>query len=79
MEGPAYFPAGRYVLFSDIPNDRMLRWDETTGGSACSAAGRVHQRPHDRPAGPRSSACEHGDRRVTRTEHDGSTTVLADR
>ena len=30
-EGPAYFPAGRYLVFSDIPNDRMLRWDETTG------------------------------------------------
>ena len=30
-EGPAYFPAGRYLLFSDIPNDRILRWDETTG------------------------------------------------
>ena len=30
-EGPAYFPAGRYLVFSDIPNDRLLRWDETTG------------------------------------------------
>ena len=30
-EGPAYFPAGRYLVFSDIPNDRILRWDETTG------------------------------------------------
>ena len=36
-EGPVYVPAGRYLLVSDIPNDRILRWDETTGASACSA------------------------------------------
>ena len=36
-EGPAYFPAGRYLVWRDIPNDRMLRWDETPARSACSA------------------------------------------
>ena len=36
-EGPAYFPAGRYLVWSDIPNDRMLRWDETTGTVGVSA------------------------------------------
>ena len=36
-EGPAWFPAGRYLIFSDIPNDRTLRWDETTGQSGCGA------------------------------------------
>ena len=32
-EGPAYFPAGRYLVFSDIPNDQVLRWDEVTGSA----------------------------------------------
>lgn len=77
-EGPAYFPAGRYLVFSDIPNERMLRFDETDGsvsvfrqpsgfsnGNTCDRQGRL-------------VTCEHGGRRVTRTEHDGSITVLAD-
>ena len=46
-EGPAYFPAGRYVVFSDIPNDRILRWgrDHRRGGRV-PPAGRLRQRPH---------------------------------
>ncbi|HEV8560690.1 MAG TPA: SMP-30/gluconolactonase/LRE family protein [Actinophytocola sp.] len=78
-EGPAYFPAGRYLLFSDIPNDRMLRWDETTGavGVFRSPAGYANGHAVDRRG--RLVSCEHGNRRVTRTEPDGSITVLADR
>ncbi|HEX6329439.1 MAG TPA: SMP-30/gluconolactonase/LRE family protein [Jiangellaceae bacterium] len=78
-EGPAYFPAGRYVVFSDIPNDRMLRWDETTGavGVFRSPAGYTNGHTVDRQG--RLISCEQGNRRVTRTEHDGSVTVLADR
>jgi gluconolactonase len=78
-EGPAYFPAGRYLVFSDIPNDRMLRWDETTGavGVFRSPAGYANGHTVDRQG--RLVSCEHGNRRVTRTEHDGSITVLADR
>ena len=78
-EGPAYFPAGRYLVFSDIPNDRILRWDETTGavGVFRQPVG-LRQRPHRGPQG-RLVSCEHGNRRVTRTEHDGTVTVLADR
>jgi gluconolactonase len=78
-EGPAYFPAGRYLVFSDIPNDRMLRWDETTGavGVFRSPAGYANGHTVDRAG--RLVSCEHGNRRVTRTEHDGSITVLADR
>jgi gluconolactonase len=78
-EGPAYFPAGRYLLFSDIPNDRMLRWDETTGavGEFRSPAGYANGHAVDRRG--RLVSCEHGNRRVTRTEPDGSITVLADR
>jgi gluconolactonase len=78
-EGPAYFPAGRYLVWSDAPNDRMLRYDET------SDAVSVFRQPANNSNGNtvdrqgRLVTCEHGTRRVTRTEHDGSITVIADR
>ena len=77
-EGPAYFPAGRYLVWSDIPNDRMLRYDEATEavGVFRSPAGYTNGHTVDRIG--RLVSCEHGNRRVTRTEHDGSITVLAD-
>jgi sugar lactone lactonase YvrE len=76
-EGPAYFPAGRYLVFSDIPNDRILRWDEATGavGVFRQPAGYANGHTVDRQG--RLVSCEQGPRRVTRTEHDGSVTVLA--
>lgn len=79
VEGPVYVPSGRYLLFSDIPNDRMLRWDETNGsvGVFRSPAGYTNGHTLDRQG--RLVSCEHGGRRVTRTEFDGSVTVLADR
>jgi gluconolactonase len=78
-EGPVYVPAGRYVVWSDIPNDRMLRWDEMSGsvGLFRQPAGYSNGNTLDRDG--RLVTCEHGTRRVTRTEHDGSVTVLADR
>ncbi|MFF2451097.1 SMP-30/gluconolactonase/LRE family protein [Isoptericola sp. NPDC058082] len=78
-EGPLYVPAGRYLLFSDIPNDRVLRWDETDGSVSVfdSPAGYANGRTIDRQG--RVVACQQGPRRVVRTEHDGFTTVLADR
>jgi len=78
-EGPLYVPAGRYLLFSDIPNDRVLRWDETDGSVSVfgSPAGYANGRTIDRQG--RVVTCRHGERKVVRTEHDGSTTVLADR
>jgi gluconolactonase len=77
-EGPAYFPAGRYLVWSDIPNDRILRWDETTGavGVFRYPSGFANGHTVDRQG--RLISCEQGNRRVTRTEHDGSITVLAD-
>jgi gluconolactonase len=78
-EGPAYFPAGRYLLFSDIPNDRMLRWDETTGAVGVLRAPAGYANGHTVDRRGRLVSCEHGNRRVTRTEPDGSITVLADR
>jgi gluconolactonase len=78
-EGPAYFPAGRYLIWSDVPNDRLLRWDETTGvvGVFRHPAGYTNGNTVDRQG--RLVTCEHGNRRVSRTEHDGSITVIADR
>ncbi|KAB8196447.1 SMP-30/gluconolactonase/LRE family protein [Nonomuraea phyllanthi] len=78
-EGPVYFAAGRFLVWSDIPNDRMLRWDEMTGtvGPFRQPSGYVNGNTLDREG--RLISCEHGNRRVTRTEHDGSVTVIADR
>lgn len=78
-EGPVYFPAGRFLVWSDIPNDRMLRWDEMTGavGPFRQPAGYVNGNTLDGQG--RLISCEHGARRVTRTEADGSITVIADR
>ncbi|WP_031158323.1 SMP-30/gluconolactonase/LRE family protein [Streptosporangium roseum] len=78
-EGPVYFPAGRFLVWSDIPNDRMLRWDEMTGavGPFRQPAGYTNGHTVDREG--RLVSCEQGNRRVTRTEHDGSVTVIADR
>ena len=78
-EGPVYFPAMRSLLFSDIPNDRVLRFDEQ------SEAVSVFRQPADYTNGNtvdrqgRLVSCQQGARRVVRTEHDGSITVLADR
>ena len=78
-EGGTYLPAARSFVWSDIPNDRMLRWDELTGetGVFRSPAGYPNGSTLDQQG--RLVTCEHGGRRVTRTEHDGSMTVLADR
>ena len=78
-EGPAYFPAQRSLVWSDIPNDRMLRFDEATGATGVfrAPAGYSNGNTVDREG--RLVSCEHGNRRVTRTEHDGSITVIADR
>ena len=78
-EGPAYFAAGRYLVWSDIPNDRILRWDEPTGtvGVFRAPAGYTNGHTVDREG--RLVSCSQGARRVERTEHDGSITVIADR
>ena len=78
-EGPVWFGDQRCVLWSDIPNDRIMRWDEETGAVS------VFRKPANYPNGltrdrqGRLLACEHGARRVTRTEYDGSITVILDR
>lgn len=77
-EGPAYFPAARSLVWSDIPNDRMLRYDECTGtvGVFRQPAGHSNGNTVDRAG--RLVTCEHGGRRVSRTEFDGRIVTLAD-
>jgi gluconolactonase len=78
-EGPAWFGGGRYLVWSDIPNNRMMRYDETDGSVS------VFRNPSNNSNGNsvdrqgRLITCEHLLRRVTRTEHNGSITVIADR
>jgi len=78
-EGPVWFGDGRYLLFSDIPNNRILRWDETTGATSVFRQPSNHANGHARDRQGRLIGCEHLTRRVTRTEYDGAITVLADR
>jgi gluconolactonase len=77
-EGPVYFPAGRHLLFSDIPNDRMMRYDETDGSVSVFRTPCGYANGHTVDRQGRLVSCEHGGRRVTRTEHDGRITVIAD-
>ncbi len=77
-EGPVYFGDGRYLLWSDIPNNRMMRWDEQTGAVSVFRSPSNYSNGNTRDRQGRLITCEHGARRVTRTEHDGSITVLMD-
>ena len=76
-EGPAYFPAGRYLVWSDIPNNRILRFDETDGSVSVFRQPCNHTNGHTVDPQGRLVSCEHQGRCVARTEHDGSRTVLA--
>jgi gluconolactonase len=78
-EGPVYFPAGKYLLWSDIPNDRVLRWDETSGAVTEFARRCGYHNGHTMDREGRLVSCEHQGRRVSRIEPDGSVTTLADR
>jgi gluconolactonase len=78
-EGPVWFGDGRYLLWSDIPNDRIMRWDEETGVTSIFRKPSNFANGHTRDRQGRLVSCEHGGRRVTRTEYDGTITVLVDR
>jgi gluconolactonase len=78
-EGPAYFAAGRYLVWSDIPNDRMMRWDETDGSVSVFRQPCYHTNGHTIDREGRLVSCEHQTRCVSRIEHDGSRTVIVDR
>ena len=78
-EGPVWFGDGRYLLWSDIPNNRMLRWDEQTGAVSIFRSPSNYSNGNTRDRQGRLITCEHATRRLTRTEHDGRITVLIDR
>src|SRR5471032_2423555 len=78
-EGPVWFGDGRYLLWSDIPNNRIMRWDEETGAVSVFRKPSNYANGNTRDRQGRLLTCEHDTRRVTRTEYDGSITVIADR
>ena len=78
-EGPVWLGDGRYLLFSDIPNNRILRWDECSGATCVFRAPSDNANGHTRDREGRLVSCEHLTRRITRTEVDGTINVLADR
>ena len=78
-EGPAYFPDGGYLLFSDIPNNRIMKYSEKDGSVSVYRSPSNYANGNTRDRQGRLVSCEHSvTRRITRTEKDGKLTVLAD-
>lgn len=78
-EGPVYVPAAKSLLWSDIPNNRLMRFDETDGSVSIFEQPCGNQNGHTLDHQGRVIACEHSGRRVSRLEHDGRWTTLVDR
>ncbi|MBH0237859.1 SMP-30/gluconolactonase/LRE family protein [Methylobrevis albus] len=78
-EGPVYVPAAKSLLWSDIPNDRVLRFDETDGSVSVFESPCGYHNGHTLDRQGRVIACEHGARRLARLGHDGRWTGLVDR
>ncbi len=77
-EGPAYLPAGKYLVWSDIPNDRVMRYDETDGSVSTFLAPAMNHNGHTVDRQGRLICCEHRGRCVSRIDFDGRRTVLVD-
>ncbi|MYH59750.1 MAG: SMP-30/gluconolactonase/LRE family protein [Boseongicola sp. SB0675_bin_26] len=77
VEGPVWFGDAGCLLFSDIPNNRIVRWTPGSGVTTYRQPSN-YSNGHTRDREGRLVSCEHGARRVTRTEHDGRITVIAD-
>ena len=77
-EGPVWFGDGRYLLWSDIPNDRIMRWDEETGAVSVFRKPSNYANGNTRDRQGRLVTCEHDTQHLTRTEYDGTITLLAD-
>jgi gluconolactonase len=77
-EGPAWSAQGRYLVWSDIPNNRQMRWSEDDGHVSVFRAPSNNSNGNTFDFQGRQLSCEHLTRRVTRYEHDGTATVLAD-
>jgi gluconolactonase len=78
-EGPVWFGDARCLLWSDIPNNRMMRWDEETGETSVYRKPSNFANGNTRDRQGRLVTCEHGGRRVSRTGYDGLVTAVADR
>ena len=78
-EGPAWFAAGRYLVWSDIPNDRILRWDETDGSVSMFRQPAMNTNGNSVDREGRLVSCEHRGRCISRTGFEGRREVLADR
>jgi len=78
-EGPVYFRDLRCLIWSDIPNNRMMRWNEEDGTVSVFRQPSNYANGNTRDREGRLITCEHDTRRVTRTEHDGRITVIIDR
>ena len=78
-EGPVWFGDQRRLIFSDIPNNRMLQWDEQSGVVSLFRSPSNFANGNTRDRQGRLITCEHDSRRVTRTEPDGAITILMDR
>jgi gluconolactonase len=78
-EGPAWNGAGRYLVWSDIPNNRQLRWIEEDGHTSTFRAPSNYSNGNTFDFEGRQLSCEHDTRRVVRFEHTGAVTVLADK
>jgi gluconolactonase len=78
-EGPVWFGEFRSLLWSDIPNNRILKWEEETGQVGIFRKPSNYANGNTRDRQGRLVTCEHGTRQVTRTEHDGSITVICNR
>ena len=77
VEGPVWFPAGRFLLFSDIPNNKLLRWDETNGDVSAFRYPSNFSNGNTRDLQGRLITCQHLTRSVTRTEHSGEVKTIA--
>src|SRR4030043_651625 len=77
-EGPVWFGDGRFLLFSDLPNNRILRWTEESGEVSVFRSPSNYANGNTRDRQGHLITCEHDSRRVTRTEPDGKITVLVD-
>lgn len=76
-EGPVWFGDGRYLLWSDIPNNRIMKWEEENGAVSIFRRPSNFANGNTRDLQGRLVTCEHGGRRVTRTEYDGTISVIA--
>ena len=78
-EGPVWFGDGRYLLWSDIPNNRIMKYEESSGQVSVFRQPSNYTNGNCRDRQGRLISCEHGTRRISRTEYDGTITTVCDR